>query len=80
MPSSTTIDNWAVGTTVRPVMLYLGVMTLMSCLSNVRQPEFDVFWQMVADIDVLVYFHPRHSADPVEMLLFVHALWLSGPS
>ena len=44
------------------------------------QPEFDVFWQMVVDLDVPVYFHPRNNPDPVSTLLFSHATWLSGAS
>ena len=40
------------------------------------QPEFDVFWQMVVDLDVPVYFHPRSNPPPVSTLLFDHAPWL----
>ena len=42
------------------------------------QPEFDVFWQMVVDLDVPVYFHPRDNPPPVSTLLFDHAPFLSG--
>ncbi|KAF9059551.1 amidohydrolase 2 [Rhodocollybia butyracea] len=44
------------------------------------QPEFDVFWQMVTDLDVPVYFHPRINVNPIETLLYGHAPWLIGPA
>ena len=44
------------------------------------QPEFDVFWQMVVDLDVPVYFHPRVNPDPVATLLFAQAPFLIGPA
>ncbi|KIP05515.1 hypothetical protein PHLGIDRAFT_108127 [Phlebiopsis gigantea 11061_1 CR5-6] len=44
------------------------------------QPEFDVFWQTVVDLDVPVYFHPRVNPDPVSTLLFAHAPFLIGPA
>ena len=44
------------------------------------QPQFDVFWQMVVDLNVPVYFHPRVNPDPVSTLLFAHAPFLIGPA
>ena len=43
------------------------------------QPEYDVFWQMVIDLDVPVYFHPRTNPDPVGSLLYGHSKFLRGP-
>ena len=40
------------------------------------QPQYDVFWQTVADLDVPVYFHPRSNTAPVSTLLFQHAPFL----
>ncbi|THU76577.1 amidohydrolase 2 [Dendrothele bispora CBS 962.96] len=44
------------------------------------QPDFDVFWQMVTDLDVPVYFHPRVNVPLVGNLLYGHAPWLRGPA
>jgi len=44
------------------------------------QPDFDVFWQMVTDLDVPIYFHPRTNVDPIVTLLYDHAPWLIGPA
>ncbi|KAF8882799.1 hypothetical protein BD779DRAFT_1674761 [Infundibulicybe gibba] len=44
------------------------------------QPEYDVFWQMVTDLDVPVYFHPRSNIDQISQLLYSHASYLEGPS
>ncbi|KAK7441823.1 hypothetical protein VKT23_016485 [Stygiomarasmius scandens] len=44
------------------------------------QPEFDVFWQMVTDLDVPVYFHPRTNIPQIGDLVFDHATWLRGPA
>ncbi|KAF5383942.1 hypothetical protein D9757_007390 [Collybiopsis confluens] len=45
------------------------------------QPEFDVFWQMVVDLDVPVYFHPRQKTNvaPISALSYDHAPWIRGP-
>ncbi|KAK7039157.1 hypothetical protein VNI00_010061 [Paramarasmius palmivorus] len=43
------------------------------------QPEYDVFWKMVTDLDVPVYFHPRGNVPTVHDMLYGHARWLSGP-
>ncbi|ESK90342.1 amidohydrolase family protein [Moniliophthora roreri MCA 2997] len=44
------------------------------------QPEYDVFWEMVTDLDVPVYFHPRGNVPTIHDILYGHAHWLSGPS
>ncbi|KAJ3813427.1 amidohydrolase 2 [Lentinula lateritia] len=43
------------------------------------QPDFDIFWQMVTELDVPVYFHPRTNVEPISTLLYGHAPWLLGP-
>ncbi|KAJ8522833.1 hypothetical protein ONZ45_g672 [Pleurotus djamor] len=42
-------------------------------------PEFDPFWQMVTDLDVPVYFHPRTNIPFLGNLEFGHAKFLRGP-
>ncbi|KAF5332924.1 hypothetical protein D9758_015952 [Tetrapyrgos nigripes] len=43
------------------------------------QPEYDVFWQMVTDLDVPVYFHPRTNVPTIENLVYSNGRpWLSG--
>ncbi|KAF8064254.1 hypothetical protein FPV67DRAFT_1420736, partial [Lyophyllum atratum] len=44
------------------------------------QPEYDVFWQAVTDLDVPVYFHPRPNIAQIEKLLYAHAPFIMGPS
>ncbi|TFK37550.1 amidohydrolase 2 [Crucibulum laeve] len=44
------------------------------------QPEYDVFWQMVTDLDVPVYFHPRSNIDQISNLLYRNAPFLLGPA
>lgn len=44
------------------------------------QPEYDVFWQMVTDLDVPVYFHPRSNIPQIGNLIVGHAPWLKGPA
>lgn len=44
------------------------------------QPAFDVFWKMVTDLDVPVYFHPRINPEPITKDLFAHAPFLIGPT
>ncbi|GJJ14969.1 hypothetical protein Clacol_009239 [Clathrus columnatus] len=43
------------------------------------QPEYDVFWQMVVDLDVPVYMHPRVGIDLLTNLEYQQAVWLIGP-
>ncbi|CAA7262675.1 unnamed protein product [Cyclocybe aegerita] len=42
------------------------------------QPEYDVFWKMVSDLDVPVYLHTRLDAQPILDLLYAHAPFLRG--
>ncbi|KAF7361715.1 Amidohydrolase family protein [Mycena venus] len=42
------------------------------------QPEYDVFWQMVTELDVPVYLHPRINIPQIQDLLYGHAPWLKG--
>lgn len=44
------------------------------------QPEYDVFWQMVVDLNVPVYLHPRSNVEPIATLSYGHAPWLRGPA
>ncbi|KAI0672544.1 amidohydrolase 2 [Trametes maxima] len=44
------------------------------------QPEFDVFWKTVVELDVPIYLHPRVNPQPVSGLLFAHAPFLIGPA
>ena len=44
------------------------------------QPEFDVFWEMVTELDVPIYFHPRVNVEPIFTLLYGHAPWLKSAS
>lgn len=40
--------------------------------------EFDPFWQMVTDLDVPVYFHPRSNIPLLSNLEFGHSSFLRG--
>ncbi|KDR73917.1 hypothetical protein GALMADRAFT_157754 [Galerina marginata CBS 339.88] len=42
------------------------------------QPEYDVFWQAVSDLDVPVYFHPRNDIPAVIDLIYAHAPFTQG--
>ncbi|KAJ7346828.1 amidohydrolase 2 [Mycena albidolilacea] len=42
------------------------------------QPEYDVFWEMVTELDVPVYLHPRANIPQIQNLLYGHAPWLKG--
>ncbi|KAF8809855.1 amidohydrolase 2 [Phlegmacium glaucopus] len=44
------------------------------------QPEYDVFWQMVSDLDVPVYFHPRTNIPEIITFEYQHARFLLGPA
>ncbi|PBK70216.1 amidohydrolase 2 [Armillaria solidipes] len=44
------------------------------------QPEYDEFWQMVTDLDVPVYFHPRTNVEPILSLVYGHGFGLEGPA
>ncbi|KAJ3874734.1 amidohydrolase 2 [Lentinula edodes] len=42
------------------------------------QPEYDIFWSTVIELDVPVYFHPRTNVAPISTLLYTQAPWLRG--
>ncbi|KAJ7230062.1 hypothetical protein GGX14DRAFT_343991, partial [Mycena pura] len=42
------------------------------------QPEYDVFWEMVTDLDVPIYFHPRANIQQLQDLEYQHSVWLLG--
>ncbi|KAF9007027.1 amidohydrolase 2 [Cyathus striatus] len=44
------------------------------------QPEYDVFWQTVTDLDVPIYFHPRSNIAQITSLLYQHSSFLLGPA
>jgi 2,3-dihydroxybenzoate decarboxylase len=44
------------------------------------QPEYDVFWQMVADLDVPVYLHPRVNIAQINVLMYQHCPFINGPA
>ncbi|GLB44550.1 putative amidohydrolase [Lyophyllum shimeji] len=44
------------------------------------QPEYDVFWQAVTELDVPIYFHPRPNIAQIETLMYAHAPFIEGPS
>ncbi|KAJ7200697.1 hypothetical protein C8J57DRAFT_1413207 [Mycena rebaudengoi] len=43
------------------------------------QPEYDVFWEMVTELDVPIYFHPRSNIQRLKDLEYQHSVWLLGP-
>ncbi|GJJ15367.1 hypothetical protein Clacol_009643 [Clathrus columnatus] len=51
-----------------------------STLLYYDQPAYDVFWQMVTELDVPVYMHPRGNTEEIIQLEFQHAIWLEGSS
>ena len=42
------------------------------------QPEYDVFWRKVEELDVPIYLHPRVAVPPLVALQYQHAIWLNG--
>jgi len=44
------------------------------------QPEYDVFWQMVTELNVPIYFHPRTDIAPIIAFQYAHAKYLEGPA
>lgn len=53
---------------------------ILATLIYYDQPEFDVFWQMVVDLDVPVYMHPRVGIQLLTSLEYQQAVWLIGPA
>jgi len=53
---------------------------LVATLLYYDQPEYDVFWQMVSDLDVPIYFHPRTNIPQIRNLTLGHSQWLVGPA
>ncbi|KAL0948262.1 hypothetical protein HGRIS_010858 [Hohenbuehelia grisea] len=43
-------------------------------------PDYDPFWQMVTDLDVPVYLHPRTNIAQIGNLAYAHAPFLRGPA
>ncbi|KAG4431906.1 hypothetical protein IFR05_012618 [Cadophora sp. M221] len=41
--------------------------------------DYDPFWQMVVDLDVPVYMHPRAPTMTIIQLEYAHAPWILGP-
>jgi len=44
------------------------------------QPEYDVFWKMVSDLDVPIYLHPRVNIAQITALEYQHCLFINGPA
>nr|GAT45456.1 phosphoprotein phosphatase [Mycena chlorophos] len=42
------------------------------------QPEYDVFWEAVAELNVPVYLHPRSNIPQIQTPLYSHAVWLEA--
>ncbi|KIJ45915.1 hypothetical protein M422DRAFT_66939 [Sphaerobolus stellatus SS14] len=42
------------------------------------QPEYDVFWAMVEELDVPVYMHPRANIAQLQALEYQHAIWIAS--
>ncbi|KAE9407415.1 amidohydrolase 2 [Gymnopus androsaceus JB14] len=40
------------------------------------QPEYDVFWKTVTELDVPIYFHPRTNVAPISTLFYSQVPWL----
>ncbi|KAF7306087.1 Serine/threonine-protein phosphatase [Mycena chlorophos] len=42
------------------------------------QPEYDVFWEAVTELNVPVYLHPRSNIPQIQTPLYSHAVWLEA--
>jgi 2,3-dihydroxybenzoate decarboxylase len=42
------------------------------------QPEYDIFWQALTDLDVPLYLHPRIDVAPILNFQFAQAPFLIG--
>lgn len=43
------------------------------------QPEYDIFWQTLSDLNVPLYLHPRNDVPEILNFLYGHARFLIGP-
>lgn len=57
----------------------LGLMPYKETPLYYDQPQYDVFWQTVTELDVPVYLHPQATLPIVASLDFSHAPALLGP-
>ena len=53
---------------------------IVATLLYFDQPQYDVFWSMVQELDVPVYFHPRTPIEQIITLEWSHSPFLIGPS
>ncbi|KAF9476900.1 amidohydrolase 2 [Pholiota conissans] len=44
------------------------------------QPEYDIFWQTLSDLDVPFYLHPRTDIPSILNFQYAHAPFLKGPA
>lgn len=44
------------------------------------QPEYDIFWQTLSDLDVPLYLHPRTDVAPILTFQYSHSPFLIGPA
>ncbi len=44
------------------------------------QPEYDIFWQTLSDLDVPLYLHPRTDVAPILNFQYSHSPFLIGPA
>ncbi|KJA22657.1 hypothetical protein HYPSUDRAFT_66874 [Hypholoma sublateritium FD-334 SS-4] len=44
------------------------------------QPEYDIFWQTLSDLDVPLYLHPRTDVPPILTFQYSHSPFLIGPA
>lgn len=59
-------------------LLMANIPLLTDTLLFYDQPEYDIFWSTVIELDVPVYFHPRINVAPISTLLYTQAPWLRG--
>ena len=44
------------------------------------QPEYDIFWQTLSDLNVPLYLHPRTDVPEILNFQYSHAKFLIGPA
>ncbi|KAF8200323.1 amidohydrolase 2 [Pholiota molesta] len=44
------------------------------------QPEYDIFWKTLSDLDVPLYLHPRTDIPSILNFQYAHATFLKGPA